>query len=93
MLTVNEYFGGKVKSIGFISGEGKATAGVMAPGEYEFGTSCKEIMKVTCGKLTVKLPGSNEWKDFPEGTSFIVEANLKFQLKVATDTSYICLYK
>ena len=36
MLAVNEYFEGKVKSIGF-QGEGKpASVGVMEPGDYEF---------------------------------------------------------
>jgi len=34
----------------------------MAPGEYEFVTSMAEIMTVTSGKLTVRLPGSEEWK-------------------------------
>ncbi len=61
MLKVNEYFDGKVKSIAFSTAEGPATAGVMAKGEYEFGTSAKEIMRVTTGKLTVTLPGANDW--------------------------------
>ncbi len=93
MFKVNEYFEGKVKSLGFTTAEGPATIGVMAPGEYEFGTSSKEYMTVTSGKLTVKLPGSDEWKDFKANETFIVEANQKFQLKVAEDTSYLCLYR
>jgi purine/pyrimidine-nucleoside phosphorylase len=93
MFNVNEYFDGKVKSISFSTPDGPATAGVMAPGEYEFGTSKKEIMKVTCGKLTVKLPGSSAWVSFKENETFIVEANQKFQLKVETETSYVCLYR
>ena len=35
MLDVNEYFDGKVKSIGFQTETLPATVGVMAPGEYE----------------------------------------------------------
>lgn len=93
MLKVNEYFEGKVKSIGFTTAEGPATIGVMVPGDYEFGTSSKEYMTVTSGKLTVKLPGSTEWKDFGANETFIVEANQKFQLKVAVDTAYLCLYR
>lgn len=93
MFKVNEYFEGKVKSLGFTTAEGPATIGVMAPGEYEFGTSSKEYMTVTSGKLTVKLPGSDEWKDFGANETFIVEANQKFQLKVAEDTAYLCLYR
>lgn len=93
MFKTNEYFDGKVKSIAFNPKEGPATLGVMAPGEYEFGTSSKEFMTVVTGKLIVKLPESNNWKDFKNGETFIVEANKKFQLKVEEETSYICLYK
>ena len=93
MLKVNEYFGGQVKSIAFETAEGRATVGVMAPGEYEFGTSTVEIMTVITGKLTVRLPGSEKWKEYTAGKSVRVEATEKFQLKVAADTAYLCLYK
>ena len=61
MFKVNEYFEGKVKSIAFATATGPATIGVMAVGDYEFGTAKKEIMTVTSGRLTVKLPGDTEW--------------------------------
>jgi uncharacterized protein YaiE (UPF0345 family) len=93
MFKTNEYFDGKVKSIAFESVNGSATVGVMAAGEYEFGTSTKEVMTVTSGKLTVRLPGSDEWKDYAPYDTFIVKANEKFQLKVEQDSSYICLYR
>jgi uncharacterized protein YaiE (UPF0345 family) len=93
MLKVNEYFNGTVKSIGLDTAKGKATVGVMAPGEYEFGTSSKEIMKVIEGKLVVKLPGTDAWKDFTTGSSFEVGKDKKFQLKVSIDTAYICYYE
>jgi len=92
LLNVNEYFQGKVKSIGLAVEGGKATVGVMAPGEYEFGTGSIEVMKVITGKLTVKLPGESAWRDFGPGSEFRVDANVKFQLKVAVDTAYLCLY-
>ena len=92
MFKVNEYFEGKVKSLAFSTASGPATVGVMAPGEYEFGTGKKEIMTVVSGKLTVKLPGETIWKDFPKGSTFTVAPNSKFQLKVAEDTAYLCLY-
>lgn len=92
MFKTNEYFDGKVKSIAFDSNEGKATIGVMAPGEYEFGTGTQETMRVISGSLTIKLPGSSEWKEFKAGTSFIVGANLKFGVKVAVESAYLCLY-
>ena len=93
MLDVNEYFDGKVKSIGFQTETLPATVGVMAPGEYEFGTSQKEVMTVVSGALTVKLPGSEEWETFNAGSAFTVEANQKFQLQVSVDTAYLCTYE
>jgi uncharacterized protein YaiE (UPF0345 family) len=93
MFKVNEYFDGKVKSLGFMSLEGPATVGVMAPGEYEFGTSTVEVMTVLSGALTVRLPGSDAWREYRSGQSFTVEAGKKFQLKVAAEAAYLCLYK
>jgi len=92
MFKVNEYFGGNVKSISFTCDGMPATIGVMAKGEYEFGTSSKEFMTVLSGKLRVKLPGSNEWKDFVKNESFHVEANCKFQLIIESDSTYLCIY-
>ncbi len=93
MLKVNEYFDGKVKSIAFQGEQLPATVGVMAPGDYEFGTSQNEVMTVVSGKLTVKLPGNDTWQTFVSGESFAVAANSKFQLKVAVDTAYLCTYE
>jgi len=93
MFKVNEYFDGKVKSLAFQTAEGPATIGVMAPGDYEFGTSTVEIMTVVSGALTVKLPESEAWKDYGAGDSFTIEAGKKFQLKVAADAAYLCLYR
>ncbi len=93
MFKVNEYFDGKVKSLAFKSMDGPATVGVMAPGEYEFGTSTVEVMTVLSGALTVKLPGSDVWKDYRAGDVFTVAAGQKFQLKVAAESAYLCLYK
>lgn len=93
MFKTNEYFEGKVKSISFTTAEGPATIGVMAVGEYEFGTSSKEIMTVTSGMLIIKLPGTDEWKEFKQNETFVVEANNKFRVKVKEETSYLCLYR
>ncbi|WP_372831444.1 pyrimidine/purine nucleoside phosphorylase [Pontibacterium sp.] len=91
-MNVNEYFDGNVKSIGFENNEGRVTAGVMAPGEYEFGTSEDELMKVVSGELIVKLPGEGEFTAYPSGTEFKVAANQSFQLKVEQATAYLCFY-
>lgn len=93
MLDVNEYFDGNVKSIGFQTETLPATVGVMAIGEYEFGTSQKEVMTVVSGALNVKLPGSDDFQMFNAGEHFCVEANQQFQLKVAVETAYLCTYE
>ena len=93
MLPVNEYFDGKVKSIGFQTATLPATVGVMQSGDYEFNTDKKETMTVVSGELTVKLPNASEWQTFQSGDSFIVEAQQSFQLKVNVDTAYLCTYE
>ena len=93
MFKVNEYFDGTVKSIAFGTAEGPATIGVMAPGEYEFGTAQREIMHVVSGALTAKLPNSDAWQEFSAGSRFDVAANSKFQLRVAVATAYLCEYR
>ena len=93
MFKVNEYFDGTVKSIAFAQAEGTATIGVMAPGEYEFGTAEREIMHVVSGELSVKLPGSEQFQTFATGSQFNVPANSKFQLKVVVETAYLCEYR
>ena len=92
MLPVNEYFNGNVKSIGFDTTTLPATIGVMSAGEYTFGTDCKEIMTVVAGELVVRLPEQTEWKTFIDGQTFEIEANTQFDLKVTTDTAYLCKY-
>ena len=53
MFKVNQYFDGKVASIAFNGEQLQATVGVMAPGEYEFGTTSHEVITVISGDLTV----------------------------------------
>jgi hypothetical protein len=92
MFTVNEYFNGKVKSIAFTASTGPATVGVMAAGEYEFGTVKKEIMTVVSGELMVQLPGETAWKSHRAGGTFTVPPNRKFKLIVSEESAYLCLY-
>lgn len=93
MLKVNDYFDGKVKSIGFNSITLPASVGVMQPGDYQFSTSQKEVMTVVSGVLTVMLPDAQEWQVFNVGESFTVAAHQSFQLQVAIDTAYLCTYE
>ncbi len=92
MFETNEYFDGKVKSIAFKTEALPATVGVMAVGDYEFGTSQFETMTVVSGALTVMLPESDEWQTFNATESFTVEANKSFKVKVAVETAYLCTY-
>ena len=93
MLSVNEYFDGNVKSIAFQGETLPATVGVISPGEYEFGTSQKEVMTVVSGALTVQLPGSESWVRYDAGKAFEVAANTSFKVKAEVDTAYFCTYE
>lgn len=93
MFKVNSYFDGQVSSIAFQTADLPATVGVMAAGEYEFGTSQREYMTVVSGALDVKMPGTDTWQHFAEGETFIVEANLQFGVKTDIDTAYLCKYE
>ena len=93
MLQSNEYFSGKVKSIGFDSSStGRASVGVMAEGEYTFGTAEPEEMTVVSGALNVLLPGETEWKVYGAGDVFHVPGKSEFNLQVAEPSAYLCRY-
>jgi len=93
MFKTNEYFDGNVKSIAFSTAECPATIGVMAGGQYTFGTSSIEYMTVTSGELWVMMPGETEWKSYKPFETFIVPKGLSFNVKADSDTTYLCLYK
>jgi len=93
MFDVNEYFDGKVKSLAFNAGQDKATIGVMAAGDYEFGTSSIEHMTLISGAMSVNLPDEDNWRDISINETFIVQANVTFLVKISCDTAYLCLYK
>ena len=91
MLTHNTYFDGKVQSIGFTRNGVKATAGVIAPGTYHFGTKAPERMTVVSGLLRARLDGAAEWGNYPAGTSFEVPANSGFDVEAAGGpAAYLC---
>lgn len=79
MLQSNEYFSGKVKSIGFTSSStGRASVGVMAEGEYTFSTAAPEEMTVVSGALNVLLPGKPSGRCMPQGTCSTYRATASF---------------
>jgi len=93
MFKTNQYFDGKVVSIGLESAEGTATVGVMQAGEYEFGTGSVEVMTVISGELSIQQPNETEWKTYKKFESFVVAKDVKFKVKCTQDTPYLCLYK
>jgi purine/pyrimidine-nucleoside phosphorylase len=93
MINVNEYFDGKVKSLGYTTSEGKSTIGVIEPGTYEFGTSMHEIMTILEGELKALLPGADSWVTFGKGHVFEVPANASFKVEATNQTAYLCQYR
>ncbi len=92
MYKINEYFNGNVVSIAHKGAEGKATIGVMAAGEYDFGTSSVEIMTVISGEMKIKQHDATEWTTYKKFDSFRVEKGVTFKVSVNEDTPYLCLY-
>lgn len=92
MLKVNEYFDGNIKSIAFKTDTLPATVGVMLPGSYVFNTGDKEKITVISGTLAIKLENEDTFTTYNAGESFNVSGNSAFDVKVETETSYLCLY-
>jgi uncharacterized protein YaiE (UPF0345 family) len=90
MLKHNTYFDGKVQSIGFERNGRRATAGVIAPGEYHFGTDAPERMTVVSGELEAKLDGESAWRTYPAGTQFEVRGKSGFDVRARDSAAYLC---
>jgi uncharacterized protein YaiE (UPF0345 family) len=87
-LKHNSYFEGKVQSIGFERNGRRATVGVIAPGEYHFGTEAPERMTVTSGELSVKRDGA--WVPYPAGTAFEIPGRSGFDVRALEPAAYLC---
>lgn len=89
----NVYFDGKVTSrkITFADGSFK-TLGIMAAGDYKFGTEEKELMEIIAGNCEILLPGETQWRTIKGGESFEVPANSSFDIKAITLVDYCCSY-
>ena len=89
----NIYFEGKVISRNiFLKDGSKKTLGVMLVGEYEFNTSSRELMKITSGKLNLKLKDDYEWELITSGMEFNIPKNSSFKLQVLELVNYTCSY-
>ena len=69
MLKHNSYFDGQVQSVGFERLARRMTVGVIAEGQFHFGTDAPERMTVVSGELTVRI-ADGEWRLDPAGTLF-----------------------
>ena len=92
MIKVNEYSGGKVKSLGAEYKGEYFTSGIMLAGEFTFSTEKEEHIIVTFGELEIQVPG-RPWKKYSRGETAIVPAKVEFQLRIQETVSYVCFYK
>ena len=89
-LKHNTYFDGQVQSIGYERNGRRATAGVIAPGEYHFGTDAAERMTVISGELSVRRAGATGFTIYPAGTAFEVAAKSGFDVRATEPSAYLC---
>ncbi len=89
----NLYFDGKVSSRTILFPDGsRKTLGLMAEGDYTFGTEAAELMEILAGQVEVKLAGESQWCSYKEGESFHVPANSSFDIQVKGFADYCCSY-
>lgn len=88
-LKHNTYFDGQVQSIGFERHGRRASVGVIAPGEYHFGTEAPERMTILSGELAAK-PEGGSWSQYPAGTAFEVAAKSGFDVRADRACAYLC---
>jgi uncharacterized protein YaiE (UPF0345 family) len=90
MLKHNSYFEGQVQSIEYERNGRRATAGVIAPGEFQFNTQAPERMTVTSGELSMRRANQTEFTRYPAGTSFEVAGASSFAVRAELPTAYLC---
>ncbi|MGL4632502.1 MAG: pyrimidine/purine nucleoside phosphorylase [Leadbetterella sp.] len=90
MISVNEYFDGNVKSLGYETTTGKATVGVMEEGTYVFNTGAPERMTVVQGELLAKMAGETDFTSYKGGSSFEIAGNSSFEVTSIGQSSYLC---
>jgi len=90
-LQHNAYFDDQVQSVGFTRLGRRMSVGVIAPGEYHFGTDAPERMTVTSGALFVK-DADGAWQGYPAGTAFEVPGASGFDVRADEPAAYLCEY-
>ena len=92
MIKVNEYFDGKVKSLGFELSATPYTVGVIMEGTYTFNTEKIERLQIVAGELDIK-PADGAWQTLKTGDLITITAGTSFDLKLKDPAAYICAYK
>jgi len=90
MLKHNNYFEGKVQSVGFERHGRQHTVGVVDAGEFHFDTNGAERMTVVSGELLVRPRGATDWRAYPAGTAFEVPAQSGFDVRAEHPVAYWC---
>ena len=89
----NSYFEGNVQSVAFTRNGRKTSVGVIAEGQYHFGTDAAERMTVVSGRLDAKVDGTEDWIVYPAGTSLEIPAKSGFDVRAVNgDAAYCCEY-
>jgi hypothetical protein len=90
--SIAEYFEGNVKSLANSRHGTRFSVGIIAPGEYHFGTDAAERMNVTCGEIAVKQDGADDFTIYAQGTCWEVAPKSGFTVRVAHPAAYYCQY-
>ncbi len=90
MIGHNSYFDAQVQSLGFTRHGRKATVGVIASGQYHFGTAAAERMSVVSGELRVRRDGQADWLTYAAGCNFEIAANSGFDVACDQPSAYLC---
>ncbi|NOX86494.1 MAG: pyrimidine/purine nucleoside phosphorylase [Chlorobi bacterium] len=92
MYQLRKYHGDRVQSLTYDDGKLAFSIGIIAPGEYEFGSIKKEIFTVTHGEISAWYEGG-AWTIASQGKGFEVPGHKNFKLKVEQVSAYICYYE
>jgi uncharacterized protein YaiE (UPF0345 family) len=91
--TANVYFEGKCISYNLHTADGRRkSTGVIFPASLTFTTSAPEVMEVVKGRCRVKLPGTDEWREYQDGGEFRVAGDSSFDIEILETLHYICHY-
>jgi uncharacterized protein YaiE (UPF0345 family) len=88
-LEQNSYFDGRVQSVGFERHGRRATVGVIAAGEYHFGTDAPERMSIVSGEVSAR-PDGGAWAHYPAGTTFEIAGKSGFDVRATEAVAYLC---